>query len=120
MYLFVEINVCSLFRGLEYTYVPLFMFILLPLELLEKEVCDGLGPELSQCSNYKSPQVYFVERRIQFYERKTIRRSEPIKLPRVSGGNLHLICYVAHSLTIKVASSTVLTPFLLLLFLASL
>ena len=35
-------------------YVPLFVFILLTLELLEKEVCYGLAPTLSRCSNYKS------------------------------------------------------------------
>ena len=48
MYLFVEIHT---FRGLK--YVPLFVFVLLPLELLEKEAYSGLGPVLSRCSNYK-------------------------------------------------------------------
>ena len=41
------------------------------------------------------------------------RQSEPIKLPRGNGENLHQISYVAYSLTMKVASSTTLIPFFL-------
>ena len=39
----------------------------------------------------------------------------PLKLPRGSGEKFHLTCYVAHSLTMKVSSSTALAPFLLIL-----
>ena len=57
-----------------------------------------------------------MERRSWFYERKTIRQSEPIKFTRVGGENLHQICHVPNSLTMKVAFSTALIPFLIPLY----
>ena len=40
-------------QGSKYVYLYL-LFVLLPLELLEEEVCNGIGPVLSRCLNYRS------------------------------------------------------------------